>query len=314
MNEAEIEVTEGQETQNAVYQVDKETTPEVKTNIGEMSDVDFEAFRTSLSEKNFIELTFTKNTIAKQIESIESTKKSLDSISGLVDSQLSQKPKAEDDLKLKIELENELAKNGYKENKDQFYAQYETFTKNLNSASAAVAEALKKFENVKKTAKFLTDEMLTILKQKENDATTEEAKKRFAFLISVYENRSDLSYLIKKASLTYILHNLKKELNHDYAKCAKRARKQFNSIFSQTQLGVSEKYLLEKFHNDQRSLDLFIYQMMKIARYDGANSEWVKVLFINLVDIAAKVYDIDGGSERIDSQLEQLYQLYFKVA
>jgi hypothetical protein len=287
---------------------------------------DLTVFKDSLKDKNYIELDLIKYKIQKEMCNLKKTKESilkideivnstitkvnsLDDASDALDDMTKKKP-SDNQLNTEIMFEDALKQNDYFKNKKEFDENYDIFMKDMIDATAIVDEELKRYDNVKKSASFMTSEYLSILKRKSETSKDEEHKKAYDFLINIYNNRTNLDFLTKKAQLSYTLHDMNKNLKKDRKKYMSRAVELLVKTFTSVQLKTVEKYLVPIFNNDN-AFQLFIYHLAKIVKYDRKNAEWIKVLFMNINDIQILMYDI-GDPKEYKLKLSEIASYYIK--
>lgn len=271
----------------------------------------------NIQSMNFIEV----SRYIRQIKSeIESHKVSKENAEGIL--KLQETLKESDDLSTAIELAD--AETIF-ENRDvhRFLETYDDTISKLNKIREAAEEKLHTFDDIKKTTSFITNEMVSILEKNiariESQITEENASKSkrllqyYSNVKNVYANRSDISWVIGKVESQKILMNrLKSSMKKDktnvtLSSTQKNVTKAFCKVFNVNQLTEFEKYLRKLFDNDDAAFytQYLLYLLFTSEKKYGkhGNHKYVEMLMMNVLEIISDNYDLDGGSEYIDSQL-----------
>ncbi len=262
----------------------------------------------SLPALNFIELSRLQSNVEKELENLVGAMNLLKSLESM---------KNIDEVNRKVAAENILHEKEFKEDSAHFKEYYPGNLKKLTDIKEAIKKELEKFDGIVKGTKFLTDQMVdTLIKNINKLSSIENKNSRVLKIVNItlaaYQNRTDLSYIEKKAHLEYIISGIKKDLKNHKDKCSKNARKEFLLIFTQDQIDIFEKYMTEIFMGNEDATNAFVYHMAKIIKSEKNTGyyNYIKVLVMNILDITAGTYDLDGGKEEFDKKLHILYSFY----
>lgn len=286
-----------------------EASTEPKKNIYDITGND--DLLESIPTLNFVELNNLKKDLKTQIENLEGAMNLINSIDNMGNV---------DDTNKKIMAENILNDNEYKEDSEAFKAAYPTNKQKLDAIMTAIEEKAKEYDVIEKTTQFFTEQMIESINKKIdriNTLTDPSLNNKMVLKVlnrnlEAFKTRHLLDYIAGRASKEYIVNKLRKELRNNQKTCVKISKGEFGSILSLSHVAAFEQYVLELFDNDEFATNLFMYHLARTIRseFETGNYIFVKLLVLNVIDIQANIYDLDGGKEKFDDQLRNLYKFY----
>lgn len=262
-----------------------------------------------IRKMNIVELTKFITDLKDQIEQLDGAKSLIDSIKNM---------SIKDDLNKKIAMENVLNDVEFKEDSNKFLESYDKNKEYLESLVAQCDEEMKKFDGIEKTTSYLNDAMIEILERKinydiEHNVDPESpAHKSLLVSLDAFKNRHDISYVIEKCHTNHAVRKMKRNINTSKAKTIKNAIRILSYIFKKNQIEVFRNCILRLFDNDENATDSFVCYLAKIINDEKNTGEYnyVKLFIMNIIDIEAGIYDLEGGSEAIFEKVKELHERF----
>lgn len=270
---------------------------------------DLNSILESIPTLNYIEASNLKSNIVNEIENLNMMKETIDNINEL----------NEDDLAKKIMAENELDDNAYKFDSEKFINEYNDTLSDLESVNDKLAEKLKEYDNEEKDTTFLTNQLIESIDKnlkriEESDIINKDYEmKNLNTIKNIYMDRGNLEYLTHKASNAAAIKKWRKNLSNNQSVTIKKSIKIFTKHFNKVQLQYIEKYINEAFQGDEFASVLFLAHMANIisAETNSGKYVWVKVLFMNILDIQAGIFKYnDINAEEYENSIKGLYEFY----
>ncbi len=267
----------------------------------------------SVSALNFIESNNLLKQIKGEIDNLDSAKKLLDSIEEMDTSDINKK------IMSANALENPLGDEDstFKQDSEKFKEEYFITKKKLSELQVRLEEKLLEYKDVEMNTTFLTSELidsvnkrLVAAKDSGIDSLSNDIK-MMEKVISIYENRNNLDYLLKKGSNIGAIKKFRKLTTNNYQNTMKKSVKRLAKYFDGAQLERIEFFLIS-INPDKNKFAAFIAHMAHLLEFEGrhGNHTWIKVLFMNILDIDGGIYDLEGGAEAFNTQLTELYSYY----
>ena len=235
--------------------------------------------------------------------------------------------KYSNDLNSRIEEANAEVETGISDMK-KYLENYPETMRRLNQIIEHAEEKIKEFDEVQKTTSYMTNCMVDILKKKLgelenlNVGNPKTLKIYYKETIRIFENRTDISYLLEKIPDTKIqVRRLKQALKKDRTESTlkntqKHVCEVLGSTFNPKQMLSFEEYLINLFNNDTDAFyfQYILYLIYKKEKETGkyGKHKWVEILIMNVCDIQVGLYDLPGGKEEYDKKLIALRDAMFK--
>lgn len=264
----------------------------------------------SIPSMNFIELLKFKKDIDKELENLQGAMNLINSL---------EKMDGIDDLGRKVALENVLQDKEFKDDSTKFKESYPRNLQKFTLIKDAIYEELKKYDDVSKGTKFLTEQMINSINKSigrlssvEDSPQKNKVLHNLAVNLDAYTNRTSLGYIIEKAKKQYIVGGLRSDMFKNAAKCLAYTERIFSHIFLKGQIETFRGYLLKLFEENEKNTNLVLYHLAKLAASEKDTDciEYIKVFAMNVNDIESGVYDLDGGKEEYDKEILALYYYY----
>jgi hypothetical protein len=252
---------------------------------------------------NYLKLTNLKHDMQKQLEMLESSKKLIDSLESM---------STVDELGKKVAIANILGDKEYREDTKIFTDTFEDNRNKILSVLDAIDLEMKKYDDIQKGTKFYTDLYIDNLKEViEKLTNSPKSVESFIYALDAFTNRTSVEF-IKNYTKSYAVCDIKMNIIKNRDKCIRLYLEAFSKLFTNYQIGIFEKYISEKFENDDRVIKTFLTDLGKIINKEKQTGKYnyVKVLVMNVVDIVNDTYDLDGGKEYFDNKILELYEKY----
>jgi hypothetical protein len=140
---------------------------------------------------------------------------------------------------------------------------------------------------------------------------------KFNAVIAALRDRTCLDVIKSKASVDFVVRNVKNEYKKLIArnKNIKETIKNFGGAVNQDQFNFIRAYLIKNIEHDEKAINLFLYHLSKMVKYETKSGLYMrsKIILMNITDIIGNTYDLEGGKEKIDSQLIDICSYYKKA-
>jgi len=275
-------------------------------------DVDVAEVIKDLHSMNYIELSKFKNDIEAERQNLIGAMNLIKSIEEMGNNEET------DDTK-KIALSNIFEDSEFLEDTSKFKESYNVNITKLDTIKSEIEKEIEKY-NCEKGTKFLTDQMIELLNKKLDACIKNNA---LAFSIEIvkntldaYKNRTNLSYILNQIKDSRLLCDVKADVVLYPDKTVIKSNNEFAKYFTEHQIEMFDKYVIENFNNDEYAMKVFKAHLARILN-KGKNQgkhNYVKVIVMNALDIVENVYDLEGGKEAFDNQLKEMYSYYKKMS
>lgn len=286
--------------------IEKNINSEIEIQNNELNLPEAAEVINELPNMNYMELMKLRRDMNRQLEELISAMNIVKSFESV---------ETPDELGRKIALNNILQDGEYQKDIEYFKNGFDKDQIKIKTVIEAIDTELIKFGGPKGT-KFYNDQMIDTLKKSiaRFEGKEDEYSKELNVLnntLNAFKNRSEIDYILSKAKGPDICR-IKANLIQKSGKCASKTISAFTQEFSEKQLSEFYKYISCIFENDDKAASVFLTHMAKILK-SGLNTgefNYIKVLVMNVLDIIAGVYDMEGGKEDFDKKLLQLYNYY----
>lgn len=296
------------------------------SNVGIISQEYFEKMCDEIEQMNFLELTKLHKQLTVNQDDLIHAKRTADQLIELQD-ELSKND--DNDLAKAIVEANAETEAGATEGVQAFLKAYDSTMDKLDKLIEKVDNTLKNFEEMPKTTSFLTENMISVLDKNlerlnvSDKSSLKTIKIFYKVLYEIFTNRTSTTFLVDKVkNQKSNVQRLKRDIANDKTGSSmKRAQEKtcglFLSVFNAAQLTAIEEYLQKLFEDDdiafylQYALACF-YEHEKVYGKYGKH-KWVEVMFMNISDICADMYDLEGGKEYYDQQLLKLKDAIIEI-
>ncbi len=286
----------------------------IEQHIGNVSDVPkikltdgVQKILDTLGNLNYIELETLKNKMNGEKENINSANQLLEAIEKMNTDPMNKKIMSENVLDT-LDVET------FNKDSEKFKADFITMTAEIDMIISKIDEEIStRYNDVSKTTSFLSGQLIESL-----DKTLDTNKNADPFNLKrlektkyIYENRTDLEFIFRKAELEAKRHNVQKGVKKDATKAVKKAVKSLSKFFSKDQLITVEKFIWEQFNKDRQATTNFLVHMSNliVSEERQVNHNWIVVLFMNIIDIENNLFDL-GDKEDYITKLKELYEFY----
>ena len=292
-----------------------------------ITDEYFEKTMLELEEMNFVEIKKVNKEFLFQKDSVEKAKVSVDQIMEL--KRLTDEAAQTDNNLANAIMNADMEVSTGVEDITKFLDSYDDTIDKLNKLIEKSEELIHKFDNVEKTTKFLTENMIQIIDKnlarvKDNDSNmTKHVRIYYTEIRNIFSNRDSVEFLLERIGTKKIeVRRLKASLKKDKSKNVLTATQKkvvglFTGVFNANHMAVVEKYLTDLFGSEEQA---FYFQYVLSLIYERERThgkygkhKWVEVLIMNIMDIAAENYDLDSGKEYYDEQLLKLRDELVKI-
>jgi hypothetical protein len=292
-----------------------------------ITDEYFEKSMLELDEMNFVEIKKVNKEFLFQKDSLEKAKVSVNQIMEL--RKMTDEAAQSDSSLANAIMDADMEVSTGVEDITKFLESYDDTMNKLNKLIERSEELIHKFDDVEKTTKYLTENMLQIIDKniarlkKDDSNTMKHLLIYYNEVRNIFSNRDSVDFLLEKIGTKNIeVRRLKTSLKKDkygsvLAATQKKVVGLFTGIFNANQMAVAEEYLTKLFGNENEA---FYFQYVLALIYERERThgkygkqKWVEVLFMNVMDIATGIYDLDSGKEYYDTQLLKLRDELVKI-
>jgi len=261
----------------------------------------------TLGNLNYIELETLKKKMTNEKESVVSANMLLESIENMNTDPMNKKIMSENILDT-LEVET------FNKDSEKFKLEFATMIAEIDMVIAKIdEECTNRFGEITKTTSFLTSQLVESLDKtlETNKDADPSSLKRLERTKYIYENRTNLDFITRKATLEMSRHNVDKELRKDPTRALKKAVKTLVKFFNKDQLITIEKFIWVQFNENHIATTKFLVHMANIINSEARqlNHNWVVVLFMNIIDIENQLFDMENKDEFVN-QIRGLYQFY----
>lgn len=261
----------------------------------------------TLGNLNYIELETLKKKMDSEKESIQSANQLMDAIEKMNTDPMNKKIMSENVL-------DTLDVDTFNKDSEKFRLEFATIMSEIEMVVSKInEEETNRFGDIAKTTSFLTNQLVesldkTLVTNKNTDPFN---LKRLEKTKYIYENRTNLDFIFRKAELEMSRHIIEKEVEKDSTKALKKAVKSLSKYFNKTQLMAVEKFIWTQFNQDRKATTIFLVHMANliITEERQVNHNWIVVLFMNIIDIESNLFDF-GNKEEYTDKINKLYQIY----
>ena len=303
---------------------------EISSNLQDIEDVEkwYNTVIKDMKEMNFVELMQLKAEINSQSQLLEEAKTTIENIKNL-QKEMENAASEDDD----IELEKKLLEANAEEDTgiddiEKFAKEYEFTKEKLDSLINTIESELSKYDDVKDSTKFLTENILEVINKqidrlnKEESPNFKKIKIYYNIMKEVFENRTSVDYILKEIpKYKNMVSRLKLSLKKDpkvLQSVQTNVCKTLGGTFNSNQLSNFENYIMELFEDNDAT---FYFQYILYLIYDKdksdnkvfGNFKWVDVLIMNIIDIILEKYDLPGGKDEYDKALLTLKDEIVKI-
>lgn len=278
---------------------------EADTNLSNFDFGDISEYLTKLEDLSFLEAVSYKKKIDAEIARWKSCKSTLDMVAEL---------ELDDNINRELMRINAVEHYQFSKTVEDFESHYLENVGKLDQISAKLVAIINHHKHEMDSTKFLTDEMIHLMKNKINKLDPENLnytynKTRMETVVNAFENRKDIEYLVRKLT-TYLKTNhgtIKKYLRDD-AKILNNVRsggkrtKIINDLlrfFNESIVNAMFVELQLAFDDDLLAVYLMMGFIAKIMNTERKTAQdiWGKVFALNLSDINNDIFDIEEEEE-----------------
>lgn len=295
-------IDDSEETESETKETGPIIADEVKT------DEELEKYLDEVRALPFIDLMRTRSRAQRDLESVKSAKELLDAIGGMQIEQLT----------ASIMKTNAIMDHGLNYELKEFNEQYDVNVKKLNAIIDAANEKIAEYdESQTSKTSFLSDQMVVSIQTRidrldPNALNYEYFLKKYRVIMDAFSNRSDFTFLIKKA--TSFMNN--KATVRAFRKYMKNEnqRKKSTKILAKNFSPVLITTVVSKIKEmtNEETTSLFIFFLAKVCEQEKrtAKDAYVKALFLTIGDIDRGDYDLSDPEEYLNKLNTELLSLF----
>lgn len=256
---------------------------------------DIEKYMEEIDKLSFIECASLQKSIRRDLDNLEECREVLTTLAQMQDAE---QGKEVDDLSIRLAQSNYLSEHYFHD------ADLDEFNKNYDQNHEALERLLdklnEKVENnpASKSSRLLNEEMIHLLEKNQKALNPEAPNYKFAndkanTVIEAFSNRLDLTYLKDKVTMMMQNKATVRELKKMSRSGGKDLEKGLRKIFSQRQIFNFVNLCHTEVFQDDKTADLFIAALSKIARNESRSGKnaWVKIVILNFSEIVSEIYD-----------------------
>ena len=267
-------------------------------------------YMTNINSMTMLESISLKNSVAKELNRLESCKTMLKAVDDLRQNfdfvapgkevTMMDRKNAGTDVDKKILAANYLEEYGFDENADEFNKLYDTYQPKLKELTDKLSEHITECGKDANSSTYMTNDFLHIINKRLNNLKEDEinynyTKTHLETLKTAFSNRTDCTFLKNKLRLftsnkTH-LKNLAKALTGTFSGIAAK----LNKNFSMSTLKEFSNAMEDCFDHDQIKILSLLYFLNYVCASEAKsdNDVWVKVFLLNASDIRKGIWDLD---------------------
>ena len=267
-------------------------------------------YMTKIESMSLLECISLKNSVAKELNRLESCHTMLKAVDDLRENfdfvapgkeiTTMDRKNAGTDVDKQIMSANYLDQYGFTENADEFTKLYDAYQPKLKELTEKLAAHISECGKDAASTTYMTNDFLHIIDKRLNNMKSDEmnyeyTSARLETLRNAFSNRTDISYLKNKLRLftnnkTH-MKGLAKALNGTFSGIAAKLNKNFSPITLREFVNCME----DCFENDQIKIISLLYFLNYVCTSEAKtnNDVWVKVFMLNISDIRKGIWDLD---------------------
>lgn len=267
-------------------------------------------YMTNIDSMSLLESISLKNSVAKELNRLESCKTMLNAVDDLRQNfdfvapgkevTMMDRKNAGTDVDKKILAANYLDEYGFDENTDEFNKLYDSYQPKLKELTDKLTAHIDACSKDAASTTYMTNDFLHIIDKRLNNMKPDEmnyeyTSTRLETLKTAFSNRTDITFLKNKLQLftsnkTH-MKNLAKALNGTFSGIAAKLNKNFSPITMREFVNCME----DCFENDHIKVISLLYFLNYVCSSEAKsnNDVWVKVLMLNISDIRKGIWDLN---------------------
>ena len=267
-------------------------------------------YMTNIDSMSLLESISLKNSVAKELNRLESCKTMLNAVDDLRQNfdfvapgkevTMMDRKNAGTDVDKKILAANYLDEYGFDENTDEFNKLYDSYQPKLKELTDKLTAHIDACSKDAASTTYMTNDFLHIIDKRLNNMKPDEmnyeyTSTRLETLKTAFSNRTDITFLKNKLQLftsnkTH-MKNLAKALKGTFSGIAAKLNKNFSPITMREFVNCME----DCFENDHIKVISLLYFLNYVCSSEAKsnNDVWVKVLMLNISDIRKGIWDLN---------------------
>lgn len=280
-----------------------------------LNDDVFEQTKKDIAVMDFLEASKTLKDMNEDKEQYESIKLMMESVENNM---------TRTNFNMDIEIANMIHDMKSDANLRTFLDDYDDIMARINQIINLLEDKLREFDVIEKTTSFLTKSVLHNIEKKEDIIKANNFPSSMPFVVyyrtlrDVYENRDKTDFLCRKletqrANIARTKRDMKR-FKRWKEEATVSIRRKFYSNFDDRRMDIVEAHVKSLFNDDTKTL-LFMYTMSNLfvnMKKSGKRGDycWILIMFMNILDNSAGIYDLDGGIEAYNQELLKLKEYF----
>ena len=267
-------------------------------------------YMTKIESMSLLECISLKNSVAKELNRLESCHTMLKAVDDLRENfdfvapgkeiTAIDRKNAGTDVDKQIMSANYLDQYGFTENADEFTKLYDAYQPKLKELTEKLTAHITECGKDAASTTYMTNDFLHIIDKRLNNMKSDEMNYEYTMarletLRKAFSNRTDISYLKNKLHLftnnkTH-MKGLAKALNDTFSGIVAKLNKNFSPITLREFVNCME----DCFENDRTKIISLLYFLNYVCTSEAKtnNDVWVKVFMLNISDIRKGIWDLD---------------------
>lgn len=296
-------------------ETEEENIPTTTKKFNLLNDDVFEQTKKDIAVMDFLEASKTLKDMNEDKEQYESIKLMMESV---------EQNTTGTNFNMDIEITNMINELKSDANLCTFLDDYDAIMLRINEIINLLEDKLKDFDDIEKTTSFLTKSVLHSIEKKEEIIKANNLPSGMPFVVyyrtlrDVYENRHTTDFLCRKldtmqANIARAKRDMKRFKNWN-KEASVSIRRKFSSNFDDRRMDIIEAHIKSLFNDDTKTL-LFMYTMSNLfvnMKKSGKRGDycWILIMFMNILDSSAGIYDLDGGIDAYNQELLKLKEYF----